>query len=365
MLTLFLCGDVMTGRGIDQVLPSPSEPALHEAYVRDARVYVELAERISGPIPRPVGFSYVWGDALVVLEQAAPDARIINLETSITCSDEHWHGKGINYRMHPANVGCLTAARIDCCVLANNHVLDWGYAGLAETLHVLHGAGLKTCGAGRSHCEAARPAVIDADGRGRVLVFAIGCRTSGIPSQWEARAQRAGVHYVGGVSVPAAERAATAIEHWRRPGDVVVVSVHWGDNWGYAIPEPQRAFAHALIDTGVVDVIHGHSSHHAKGIEVYEGRPVIYGCGDFINDYEGIVGHEDYRGDLSLMYFVTVDADGLASLRIEPLQMKRFSLHRAGVSDAEWLCDVLGREGAKLGTRVELRPDDALALRWD
>jgi poly-gamma-glutamate capsule biosynthesis protein CapA/YwtB (metallophosphatase superfamily) len=363
MLTLFLCGDVMTGRGIDQVLPRPSEPTLHETYVRDARVYVELAERINGPIPRPVSFSYVWGDALALLEQV--DARIVNLETSITRSDQYWRGKGINYRMHPDNVACLTAADIDCCVLANNHVLDWGYAGLVETLRVLHGAGLKTCGAGRSLSEAARPAVIDADGRGRVLVFAFGCRTSGIPSEWEAQAQRAGVHYVEGVSVAAAERAAAAIERWHRPGDVVVVSVHWGGNWGYSIPEPQRAFAHALIDTGLVDVIHGHSSHHAKGIEVYEGRPVIYGCGDFINDYEGIAGHEDYRGDLSLMYLVTVDADGLAGLRIEPLQMKRFRLHRAGASDAEWLCDVLGREGAKLGTRIELTPDDALALRWD
>src|SRR5690606_24185118 len=112
--------------------------------------------------------------------------------------------------------------------------------------------------------------------------------------------------------------------------DVVVVSVHWGGNWGYAIPPAERAFAHALIDSGSVDVVHGHSSHHAKGIEVYRGKPILYGCGDFLNDYEGISGHERYRGDLSLMYFVTVGRDRqLESLDIVVLEMHRFSLRHA------------------------------------
>jgi hypothetical protein len=59
-MRLFLCGDVMTGRGIDQILPSPAEPTLHEAYMRSARDYVTLAEQVSGPIPRAAPFDYVW-----------------------------------------------------------------------------------------------------------------------------------------------------------------------------------------------------------------------------------------------------------------------------------------------------------------
>ena len=131
-VTIFLCGDVMTGRGIDQILPHPSPPRIYEACVTDARTYVQLAEEVNGPIPRPVEFSYIWGDALAELRQAAPDARIINLETSVTRSEQAWP-KGINYRMHPDNIGCLTVAGIDVCVLANNHVLDYGYSGLIET----------------------------------------------------------------------------------------------------------------------------------------------------------------------------------------------------------------------------------------
>ena len=148
VVTLFLCGDVMTGRGLDQVFPQSSDPRLHEPYVRSALQYVELAEAQNGPIPAPVDHAYPWGDALGELGRAAPDARIINLETSVTTSDRQWRGKGIHYRMHPANISCITAAGIDCCVLANNHVIDWGFDGLRETLEVLQTAGLETAGAG-------------------------------------------------------------------------------------------------------------------------------------------------------------------------------------------------------------------------
>src|SRR5688500_8641778 len=129
---LFLCGDVMTGRGIDQVLPHLGNPTLFEEYMKSAMGYVELAEEANGPIPKPVAFAYIWGDALAELERAKPDVRIINLETAVTRSDDA-QDKAVNYRMHPDNIPCLTAAHIDCCALANNHVLDWGYTGLAET----------------------------------------------------------------------------------------------------------------------------------------------------------------------------------------------------------------------------------------
>lgn len=146
--TLFLCGDVMTGRGVDQILPHPGLPQLFEPYVRSALDYVALAGAVSGYVARPVDFDYIWGDALAELDVVRPAARIVNLETAITSADDHWPGKGIHYRMHPANIGALTAARIDCCVLANNHILDWGYRGLQETLQVLHRAGIATAGAG-------------------------------------------------------------------------------------------------------------------------------------------------------------------------------------------------------------------------
>src|SRR5438067_9918723 len=159
-VTLFLCGDVMTGRGIDQILAHPSDPQLFEPYVRSARDYVALAERDAGAIPRRVDPAYIWGDALHEIDRMRPDARIVNLETAVTASGDAWRGKGIHYRMHPANVRCLTAAKLDCCVLANNHAMDWGHSGLVETLQTLERAQLRWAGAGRNVIEAAEPAIV-------------------------------------------------------------------------------------------------------------------------------------------------------------------------------------------------------------
>ena len=136
-LTLFLSGDVMLGRGVDQILPHPGDPTLYEHSVRDARTYVDFATRANGSIPQPVDWSWPWGDALELLEHASCDARIINLETSITTSDDYVPGKGVHYRMNPANAQALAPVRPDVCVLANNHVLDFGRRGLLETLDVL------------------------------------------------------------------------------------------------------------------------------------------------------------------------------------------------------------------------------------
>jgi poly-gamma-glutamate synthesis protein (capsule biosynthesis protein) len=243
-IELFLCGDAMTGRGIDQILPHPSKPRIYEPAVSSALGYVGLAERANGPIPYPVDFSYVWGDTLAELRARAPDRRIVNLETSITTSEEALP-KGINYRMHPRNVACLQAAGIDCCVLANNHVLDWGIPGLLETVESLRRAGISTAGAGRNAADAARPAVLDA-GKGRVLVFGFGSPTSGVPIDWSAGEGRPGVQVLPDLSAQTASRVADRIHAQRRPGDLVVASIHWGGNWGYEIPRAQREFAHRL-----------------------------------------------------------------------------------------------------------------------
>lgn len=363
-IKLFLCGDVMTGRGIDQILPHPCDPEIHEPYMRNALGYVELAEQASGRIPRGVGPSYMWGDALAELDRLKPDLRIINLETAVTRSDE-WLEKGINYRMHPENVSCLTAAKIDACALANNHVLDWGGEGLIETVETLRGAGIATAGAGRELAEAQAPAVLQARGS-RVLVFSFADSSSGVPREWGAAEGSPGVDFIPELSDSAVERVAERIFSFKQPGDLVIASIHWGGNWGYEISQHEMHFAHALIDHAGVDLLHGHSSHHPKGIEIYRGKLVLYGCGDFINDYEGISGYEEYRGDLSLMYFPTLNArtGELERLELVPTQMKGFRVRRASQSDARWLASLIDRESRRLGMWIERRPDATFEAKW-
>ncbi|MFA7535676.1 MAG: CapA family protein [Desulfuromonadales bacterium] len=364
VIDLFLCGDVMPGRGIDQILPQSAPPELFEPRVRDARRYVELTERLRGPIPRRVDFAYVWGDALAELKQRQPALRIVNLETSLTAGGEHWPGKAVHYRMHPRNVPLLKAAAIDVCALANNHVLDWGYDGLAQTLAALHSAGIRSAGAGGNRAAADAPAVVEMAGQGRVIVLSVGTGSSGIPATWAASADRAGVSFLPEVSSAAVRRIGNQVRRVKRPGDVVVLSIHWGGNWGYAVPAAHRWFAHRLLDCAGVDLVHGHSSHHALGIEVHRGKLILYGCGDLVTDYEGIRGYEAFRGDLGLMYFVRLETatSKLASLEMTPMQMRRFRLGRAARQDAALLRDLLSREGRGFGVEVQMRQDGTLVL---
>src|SRR5437016_5151908 len=212
-LSLFLSGDVMMGRGIDQLLPWPCEPTLYEEYMASAKDYLALAEAANGLMRHPVDPLYPWGDALKELNDRRPDARIINLETSVT------------------------------------------------------------------HC---------------------------------ARPDRPGVNVLPDLSSRAAAHIGTEIAAKRKAGDLVIVSVHWGGNWGYPVPPAHMAFAHALVDEGGIHLVHGHSSHHPKAIEVYKGQLILYGCGDFITDYEGIAGYESFRDDLVLMYLPALrTSDGM------------------------------------------------------
>ncbi|MFQ6112986.1 MAG: CapA family protein [bacterium] len=364
---MFMCGDVMTGRGIDQVLLHPGDPLIHEPYVRSAIGYRELAEKANGPIQKPVGYSYIWGDALEELQRVAPDLRLINLETCVTRSNDCWKSKNIHYRMNPENMPCIMAAKIDYCSLANNHILDWGYPGLTETLETLKKMNVKSAGAGQNLLEAETPAVMEVEGKGRVIVFSYGLETSGIPLSWAASEHKPGVNLLKDLSDKTVQHIKEKVKGMKQQGDIVVASIHWGSNWAYDIPPDQIEFARKLVDDASVDVIHGHSAHHVKGIEVYKDKLIIYGCGDFLNDYEGIGGYKEFRVDLALMYFASVEPSTgkLAHLQMTPVQVKRFKVNRASRADALWLRDTLNREGKKLGTRVELNKDNTMTLKSD
>src|SRR4029078_11181311 len=175
MTVIFLTGDVMTGRAIDQLLPHPGDPTLRESVVSDARTYISLAEQANGPIPAPIDFAWPWGEALKIVDQFAPDVRLLNLEPSLTAGGDFDRGKTVHYRMHPDNIGCLSAIRPDVCALANNHVLDFGYQGLADTLRTLDEAGIRSVCAGLDAKSAQCPAVV-----GRVVIASCGMSSSGI-----------------------------------------------------------------------------------------------------------------------------------------------------------------------------------------
>ena len=212
--------------------------------------------------------------------------------------------------------------------------------------------------------QAERAAIIGVAGKGRVIVFSYGFRSSGISSDWAAQADRAGVNLLPNLSVRTVQQVKRQVDELKQAGDIVIASIHWGSNWGYSVPTRHIDFAHRLIDEAGVDVIHGHSSHHPRPLEVYNDKLIIYGSGDFINDYEGISGYEEYRDDLALMYFADIDPGSgkLVQLQLVPMQIKGFSLRRASKNDSLWLQETLNREGRSMGTRLRLTEDHILTL---
>lgn len=369
-IRLLLGGDVMLGRGIDQVMAHPVEPTLHEPSVRDARDYVRLAERASGPIPAPVPPEWPWGEALAAMQRLRPHRRLINLETAVTAGGHPWPGKGVHYRMQPRHLESLVAAGIDACVLANNHVLDWGAAGLRDTLAALQAAGIAAVGAGADRRAAQQPLALPLPGGGRLLVSAWAHPSSGVPRQWAASEHWGGVAMLPELDERGLRRIEAALSPHRASGDLTVVSLHWGGNWVAEIPPEQRRFARALIDRGLADVVHGHSSHHPLPPEVHGGKAILHGCGDLINDYEGI---DDpwgrpggLRSDLACLYLLELRCPGgqLQRLEVVPFRLRRFRLSRPEPADRQALERMLDLPAAGWRRSVASADDDRAPPGW-
>ena len=321
MLRLFVCGDVMLGRGIDQLFKLHCDPQLYESFVKDARYYIPPNME-----DKSYTKSYVWGELLSdpLFKQA--DARIINLETSITTSADH-QDKAVLYKMHPANIEILTVAHINYCHLANNHVGDWGLSGLLETIQTLDKSNVVYGGVGQTHRQALAPKFLTI-GDKRLAIFSYGDVSSGVPATWIAN--------VNVIDIAKPGTKEEVVKHIRSvSADFYLLSIHWGSNWGFDVPAIEQEFAHYLIDEGGVDLIHGHSSHHFRPLEIYRHKLIMYGCGDLINDYEIIASDPQYLSHISLAYYLSYDwvTRKFSELVIHVYQMHRLQLISAADSD--------------------------------
>lgn len=286
--------------------------------------------------------TYPWGDTLPLLQRA--DARFINLECAITDWGEPEPGKVFCFRTDAKNVEVLRVAHIDAVSLANNHVLDFGEPGLRETLRNLDAAGIGHAGAGLVAEEAQRPAWLSLDG----LRIAFLAATDNQP-EWEATASKPGVFYTP--IDPADERfqrLVTLVREAKGEADLVVVSLHWGPNWGYQpLPEHPTA-ARLLIESGA-DIIFGHSAHIVRGVEVYRGRPILYSCGDFVDDY---AVDQVERNDESFIFQVHLAGRELARLSLIPTIINEFQARLAEGTRRDTICEKMSSLCRKLGTEV-------------
>jgi len=286
---------------------------------------------------------YVWGDTLPLFRAA--DVRICNLECVLSDRGRPWSvpPKVFHFRSDAKNVSVLAAAGIDVVSLANNHVLDYEYVALLEMLDILERAAIRYSGAGRNRNEARRPAVLDRNGK-RVAVIAA---TDNEPS-WEAAAELPGTFYTPiDTSDHRAAELIALVSETARHATVLIVSLHWGPNWGYDPPREHVLFARTLIDAGAA-IVFGHSPHVFRGVEIYKGKPILYSAGDFIDDY---AVDEVERNDESFVFTIDVEDRSVSEIALYPTLISAFQARRADPGMGRQIAAKMQALCGGLGTR--------------
>jgi poly-gamma-glutamate synthesis protein (capsule biosynthesis protein) len=241
-------------------------------------------------------------------------------------------------------------------VLANNHAADYGMTGLLDTVRHLDEAGIAHAGAGADLAAARAPAVVTA-GQARLAVVAC----ADYPAVWSATPTGPGINYM---PVMPSEDDFSAIEQAlaeaRRQADLVIFSIHWGPNMR-ARPTPQfREFARRVVEAGA-DLFWGHSAHVVQGVELWQGRPILYDTGDFVDDYavDAVL-----RNDLSALFLLRLWPAAVARIEVVPVAIGRCQVNRARGGERAWFAERLTALCAELGTEV-LATDGTLTIPVD
>lgn len=312
-LKLILVGDVMLGRLVNESLRSrkPAHP---------------------------------WGDTLPVFRKA--DLRICNLECVIADGGRRWTAtpKVFHFRSDARNIAVLGAAGINAVSVANNHALDYGYDALSEMLGILDKAGVRHAGAGANSEEACRPAVMEVHGT-RVGFVAF---TDNEPA-WAAHSDRAGTCFVPvDLNHARAKSFLKIVSRAKSEADFLIVSAHWGGNWGYRPPPDHASFGRALIDSGA-DVVFGHSAHVFRGIEIYRGKPILYSTGDFVDDY---AVNDAERNDESFIFMLETSKGAVRQVSLYPTLIRYLQARLADGEDARRIAGKMRQLCAEFGVEA-------------
>ncbi|RJQ32338.1 CapA family protein [Candidatus Parcubacteria bacterium] len=316
-MRLLFVGDVMLGRVVNDILKARSP-------------------------------GYPWGDTLPIFKTA--DWRACNLECVVSDKGAPWEitKKAFHFRSDPENIEVLKAAGINAVSLANNHAFDYGEEALKETIAILDKNGICRAGAGKNLSKAKEMAISE------IAELKIGflALTDNEP-EWAAEENKPGIFYVpiveGGIE---ARKFFREIRILKKSCDILVVSCHWGPNWGHLPERCHIPFAKCCIDAGA-DIIFGHSPHVFRGIEIYKKKPIIYSAGDFINDY---AVDEIERNDQSFIFIVETGHNA---------EIKRILLYPVKIADFQAKL-AKGQEAEEIVSKMELlcRAFDT-SIKWN
>ncbi len=291
--------------------------------------------------------AYPWGDTLSIFREA--DVPICNLECVISDRGAPWtvSPKVFHFRSDAKNIETLKVAGMNAVSIANNHTLDFEYEAMFEMINILDEAGIYHAGAGANFYESSRPTIFEVDGT-RVALIAF---TDNEPD-WEATAQQPGIFYVPiDVKDDRAKRLFQIVHQTKKEVNLLIVSAHWGPNWGYRPRTSHILFGHRLIDEGA-DIVFGHSCHVFQGVEIYKDRPILYSTGDFIDDY---AVDEIERNDESFIFLVETQENQIRRLHLYPTVIRDFQARLANKKEAIEIS----------GKMLKLCSEFKTSVRWD
>ena len=212
----------------------------------------------------------VFGEVLPYTKKA--ELSIVNLEAPVV---EH-KAKGID-KCGPClkgiskSVDAIKYAGFDVATLANNHFYDYGEIGVEDTLHACREKGITTIGGGKNLQEASQTAYFEVAGK---TLAVINCCEHEFSIATEA---------TGGANPLNPIQQFYAIQDARRKADHVLVIVHGGHEH-YQLPSPRMKETYRFFIDAGADAVVNHHQHCYTGYEVYNGKPIYYGLGNFCFD---------------------------------------------------------------------------------
>lgn len=282
----------------------------------------------------------------------AADLTVVNLECAITSRIDHWPGapKAFYFGAPPQAVNTLFNAGVDLVSLANNHALDFGIAGLLDTLRYLHERGIRQAGAGADIDAALMPAILKC--RGMSFGMAAFC-----DHQEDFAAQ----HECAGIAFLDLDDEQTAVGKLRTAlqplldarVDWPILSLHWGPNMVWRPSDRFRRIAHAAIEMGW-KILFGHSAHIFHGIEIVRGCPILYAAGDLVDDYRV---DADFRNDHQMLFSLELTRDAVRRIDLHPIFIDQCQARPASPKQFAWITAQMRSLCAELGTQVEKNND--------
>ena len=273
------------------------------------------------------------------------DFSFVNLESVIAAGGEPFQPSRVySFRAAPSSAETLAYAGIDFVSIANNHAMDYGPQGLAETLATLEQYDIAYAGAGMNLADAKKMKLLQSNGF-KVAVIAGADHFV----DYAASDTRAGINLIQvNASATIVDEIREQVQQAHNIGaDLIVFSIHWGPNWREQ-PTPRfQRFARAVIDAGV-DIFHGHSAHLFQGVEVYRGRPILYDTGDLLDDY---LYYPEKRNDLQLLFRVHMVNRQMKCLELLPIQIEHLQVNYANAHETELVGYRIRKLSSPFGTR--------------